>query len=260
MIAGDWRLHDVLSNLKADARTASLPVYVVAPRTLEADLLSLPRRFPGVKWIVTPTTSQLLDQQLTIAGRPLPVSAAERSGYAREAAGLLAQIAARPNSPFEPDLAQIEPILAIALNTPGPDLATTAVLGDVPAPNAQRGLADVLIDASHPGPLRLSAATQLAKSVQRFGPLLAADQESKIVFAFDRETDPALRTALGAVIGALRPKSAPAGLRLRGAASSPSPNPSPAPPTSESAAPPSPEAAPASTPAPTPAPAPGTTT
>ncbi len=260
MIGGDWRLHDVLSNLKADARTASLPVYLVAPRTLEADMLSLTRRFPGVKWIVTSMNPQILDQQLAIAGRPAPLSAEERAGYAREAIGLLAQIAARPNSPFEPDLVRIEPELTVALHTPGPDLVATTVMGDVPAPNAQRGLADLLLDPARAAPLRLSAATQLAKSVQRFGPLVAADQEAKIVAVYDREADPALRTALGAVIGALRPKSAPAGVRLRGVASTPAPAlvPAPALNSSEPAAPTSPEAAPAPEPSPAPPPAPGT--
>ena len=73
----------------------------------------------------------------------------------------------------------------------------------------------LLVDPSKPAPLRLGAAAQLARSVQRFGPLVAADQEPKLVAAFDHETDPALRTALGAVIGNLRPRAAPTGVRLR---------------------------------------------
>ena len=65
----------------------------------------------------------------------------------------------------------------------------------------------------------------------------------------DRETDPALRTALSTVIGALRPKAAPTGIRLRRLESNPNPSPSPRPIPSalEPAASPSPEAAPTST-------------
>ena len=51
--------------------------------------------------------------------------------------------------------------------------------------------------------------------MQRFGPLVAADQEVKLLAAFDSETDPALRTALGTVIGSLRPKAASTGARLQ---------------------------------------------
>ena len=215
MIAGDWRLHDVLSNLKADARTSGVPVYIVGPLGREADLLSIPRRFPGVKFLVTPTDPRILDQQLTIVGRPVPPSPAERAAYAREAAALLAWIASRPNSPFESDLARIEPELVVALNTPGTDLPVSSALGDVPDPNAQRSLADVSTDPAKPAPLRLNAATQLARSVQRFGPLVSASQEVQLLTAFEREADPALRNALGAVIGALRPKASSTGRRLR---------------------------------------------
>ena len=217
MISGSWRLHDTLANLRADARTAGLPVYVVGPLAREADLFSLRERFPGVKFIVTPTNAEILKQQLTIAGlgRSETLAPEERAGYAREAAALLAQVAGRPNSPFERDLERIEPTLTAALANAGTQLDAVTALGDVPRPAAQRGLADVLLDLGQPAPLRLGAAQQLAKSIQRFGPLVAADQEPKLLETFNRETDPALRAALGAVIGALRPRSASSGARLR---------------------------------------------
>jgi len=235
MVSGDWRLHDVLSNLKADARTTGIPVFVVGPLAREVDLASTLRRFPGVEFLVTPADPQILKQQLAITGPPPAPTPEERAGYAREASALLAQIAARPNSPFEPDLARIEPALAAALNTPGADLPATTALGDVPNPAAQRGLADVLIDPGKSAPLRLNAASQLARSIQRFGPLVAADQEAKLLSAFDHEADPTLHNALGAVIGALRPKAAPTGVRLRELTPAP---------ISTPAASPSPEAAP----------------
>ena len=113
---------------------------------------------------------------------------------------------------------------------------------DVPRPAAQRGLADVLIDPGQPAALRLGAAQQLAKSIQRFGPLVAAGQEPKLLETFRQEADPALRAALGAVVGALRPRSALAGARLRSLESSAATPPSPAP--ARPGASPSPEAPP----------------
>jgi len=263
MILGDWRLHDTLANLRADALTAGIPVYVVGPLARRVDLNALlTERFPGVRFLVTPSGPQVLEQQLAIAGRPPGLSEAERVGYAREAAALLARVAARPNSPFEPDLARVEPALSAALHAPGTSLSASAALGDVPDQDAQRGLADAMIDPAGTAPLRLGAAGQLARSIQRFGPLVAADQEVKIVAAFDAATDPAMRTALGTVLGALRPGSAPVGLRLRrlgsGAPAGPNPNTPPASPSPEATPSPSepgPEpAAPAPAAEPVPAP------
>ncbi len=217
MIQGEWRLHDILSNLRADARTAGIPIFVVAPLTKAADLLSLSDRFPGVKFLVSPTSPATLNDQLAFSNpeRTENFSAADRAKYAQEAVTLLAQIAGRPNSPFERDIARIEPTLTAALGNPATSLAASAALGEVALPYAQRSLADVLIDPSKPAPLRLATASQLARSVQRFGPLVAADQEVKLLATFDSETDPALRTALGTVIGSLRPKAASTGARLQ---------------------------------------------
>ena len=230
MVQGDWRLHDTLSNLRADARTAGLPIYVVGTLAREPDLMVLlTERFPGVKFMVTPDSPKTLDTMLAFGGSRLqPLSAEERSAYAREAADLLAQIAARPGSPLERDLVNVEPALTLALNSPNTSLPASAALGDVPNPDAQRGLADILIDPAKPAELRASAAAQLSKSVQRFGPLVTSDQETALLEAFDREPDAALRTALGTVIGALRPKAAPTGARLRRLDASPAAPPPPA--------------------------------
>jgi hypothetical protein len=119
-------------------------------------------------------------------------------------------------------------------------------------PDAQRGLADVVLDPSEPAPLRRNTAAMLVRSIQRFGPLVAADQETRILAAFDQESDPALRTALAAVLGALRPKPALAGARIQqygvGPAPAPASTETPAPTTPEatSPAPENPGVAPAS--------------
>jgi hypothetical protein len=85
----------------------------------------------------------------------------------------------------------------------------------VPDVEAQRSLADAVLDASKAAALRLSAAGQLARSVQRFGPLLTSDQEAALVSTLDQERDPALRTAVAAVVGTLRPGPARTGQRLQ---------------------------------------------
>ncbi len=184
------------------------------------------RAYPGVKFLVTPTSAAILEQQL--GGRPSrrsPTPSAPGTPGRRRAPGRRSP--REPGSPFESDLAGVEPALSLALNTPPTSLAASAAMGDVPDPNAQRGLADIVLDPSRPAPIRLSAAGQLARSLQRFGPLVTADQETGLLAGLDEATDPALRTALAAVVGALRPKPAATGQRLRTDPARPPPAPGP---------------------------------
>jgi CheY-like chemotaxis protein len=246
MVQGAWRLLDALANLRADARTSAIPTYVVGPLGFAPQLDSTLANFPGVKLLVTPPDAANLERQL--GGKPSELSDAERAGYARDAAALLARLALRPGSPFEADLDRVEPSLAIALNTPATSLAASAAMGDVPDAAAQRGLAAVVLDTSRPTPLRLGAAVQLSRSIQRFGPLVEAGQETQLLEALDAETDPTLRTALAAIVGAMRPKPGTTGGRLQrlGLPASPAePTPESASPTPGAASsPPPPEAAP----------------
>ena len=59
------------------------------------------------------------------------------------------------------------------------------------------------------------AAEALARSLRRFGPLLAPEQEARLAAELDGAEEPTLRTALAAVVGALKPKAASSGRRLQ---------------------------------------------
>jgi len=202
---GAWNLIDILTNLKSDARTANLPVYIYGPLKLERDRSSLLASFPGARFLVQPVSAAILETLL--GGRPAKLSAADRAGYASEAASLLARIAGQPKSPYAADLSASEPALTIALNQPETSLAASSALGDVPDPAAQQSLADVVLDPSRPVELRRGSASQLAQSIQRFGPLASANQEARLAAEFRAEADPQFRTALRTVIGALRAQS-----------------------------------------------------
>jgi hypothetical protein len=199
---GAWSLIDILTNLKNDGRTANLPVYVYGPLDQEIHHPNLTADFPAVKFLVQPTDSATLEKLL--GGRPAKHSDAERLSHAGEAATLLARIAATPRSPFAADLSAVEPALAFALNQPATSLAASTALGDVPSPNAQRSLADAALDPARPIELRRSSAAQLAHSIRRFGPLVAADQELRLVALTQAEADPQLQTALQSTVAALR--------------------------------------------------------
>lgn len=210
LVQGDWRLHDTLANLRADVRTAALPIYLVGSLDHEIDLRSIGERFPGVRFLVAPVDSEAFRRQLDYIGKPERLTPEERLGLARDAAGLLARVASEPNSPFASDLPRAEAALTRALNSGEPALNAAAALGNVPDPTAQRSLADILLDPSRASNLRVRAANQLTRSLKRFGPLVAADQEAKIQGILDQETDPAVRSSLEAVMDALRPAQADA--------------------------------------------------
>ena len=213
-----WALTDLLGNLKADGRTAGIPVVIVGPLASRDLIATSLESFPGARFAVTPTESALFGGQLNRIITSLgvrPLSPQERADYARRSAALLATIARRPGSPFEPDLAAATPALGTAINGPGAPAEAAAVLGDIPGQTAQRILADVVLDGARDLPNRLVAAENLSRSVRRYGRAVAPDQETRLVAELNSEADPALRNALATVVGALRPTPDASGSRLQ---------------------------------------------
>jgi hypothetical protein len=218
---GAWNLIDTLANLQADARTAGLPLFVYGPADLKIRRPNLEHDFPGIRFLVPPLEPRMLE--LELHGRPAILTAAERTGYAREAAALLARIAADPRTPFLADLAAVEPDLAVALAAPETAPAIVAVLSDLPVPDAQRSLAAVVLDPSRPPDFRSQTATRLVHSIKRFGPLLTAEQEARLLAIRNQEGDEAVQAALAAILAALK-SAAPA----PAPPSPPAPTPAPA--------------------------------
>lgn len=200
--AGSWDVQDVLSTFRSDARTSLLPLYIYGPNDLEYRRPNLIAGYPGVKFIVHTDDPAALERQ--IGGRPSRLSDEERISQAKQAAEALATIAARPRSLFAPDLAAVGETLSGAIGLRDVEGHVAATLADVPSPRAQRALADAILDASRDVAMRRDGARRLARSLQRFGPMLAADQEAKLAEAYAAEDDPELHTGLAAVMGALR--------------------------------------------------------
>lgn len=177
-----------------------------------------PQNHPRTGFTVEPTSAQafgpILERELARMGAQ-PFSEEERQGFGQLASALLATVARRPGSPYEPDLPAIEPALGEALANPATAPAATIALGDVPAVDAQRRLAEAALDTSLPPERRLNASDALTRSIQRFGPLLVNGQERALLQARDSATDPTLRAGLSAVIGALRPQPDVIAPRLR---------------------------------------------
>jgi hypothetical protein len=205
---GDWKLTDTLANLQADARTAGVPLYVSGPYDQRIKRPNLEQDFPGIHWIVPPIDSEMLEEQLK--GRPAVLTEAERIGFAREAAKLLARIAADHKTSLATDLLTVEPSLILALSSPEAVRPAAAVLSELPDPDAQRGLADLVLDPSQPPDLRSEVAAMLVRSIRRFKPLVTARQEARLADTLDEEIDPGVRAGLAAILAALKPAVPPA--------------------------------------------------
>jgi hypothetical protein len=61
-----------------------------------------------------------------------------------------------------------------------------------------------VLDPSQPPQTRKQSASQLVRSIKRFGPLVSGYQEFRLAASVDQETDPDLRAELLSVVRALR--------------------------------------------------------
>lgn len=213
-----WTARDLIVNLRADSRTRELPVLIHAQLDLQNRLRTIVQDNPKVAFIVTPVSARAsapsLQRELARLGAR-PLSAAERAAYAQQATGLLATLANRPGNPFEADLPSYEPTLTAGLSNPPIAPAAVAGLAQLPVADAQRSLADTVLETSRPEPLRLQAAVALVRSLQRFGTLLTDAQQQRLTQALDEAASPQLRNVLSTVLGALRPRAEVVGPRLQ---------------------------------------------
>jgi HEAT repeat protein len=211
LFGGFWDLNDTLTNLKADSRTAAIPLFIYGPLDLAIKRPNLDRNFPGLRFLVQPGDASLLQPQLR--GLPPSLSELERSRYARQAVALLATVATQGRGPLVSDLPAAEPALAAALSTSETSAAAALALGNIPDPLAQRGLADLVLDFSRAPELRSQAAAPLTRSIERFGPLITAGQEARLSRTLPNEPSTDVRAGIENVIRALRAFKANAWLR-----------------------------------------------
>jgi hypothetical protein len=239
---GTWSGRDLLTNLRADARTANIPVLFYGPLGLDTRGMSYSSietqneqvtvgsgasrlHNPLGRWILdtpraafvpTPTNADafrpILERELKRLGAPLPIPANAAPAYALAAAKALERIGATPGSPFASALPAAQPALLEATrSTPEVTAAAVAALGHLPGADAQRRAAELLLDPSRDATVHSAATSALVDSLQRFGPLVTADQEKSLLAAArDAGTTLERRAELSRAVQALRPSSASA--------------------------------------------------
>jgi HEAT repeat protein len=204
-----WALRDTVANLKADSRTAGIPIYIYGPLNAQFLRPNLKQDYPAIRFLVQPVDSATLKRQLKELPRAL--SDGDRASYAKEATELLTKIAKDRNGPFAADLASVEQALVAATQSPETAQSAATVLAELGSADAQRTLADLVLDPSRASPLRKAVAADLVRSILRFGPLMTIAQERRLLSTVREGADSDLQDDLEAVVRALRPAKAKAG-------------------------------------------------
>jgi HEAT repeat protein len=198
-----WALRDTVANLKADSRTAATPIYIYGPLNAQYVRPNLKQDYPGIKFLVQPVDAATLKRQLKELPRAL--SDPDRASYAKEATELLMKIAKDRKGPFAADLANAEEALVTATQAPETAQSAATALAELGSADAQRTLADLVLDPSRALPLRKQVAADLVRSIQRFGPLMTIAQEGRLLSAVREAADSDLQDDLETVVRALRP-------------------------------------------------------
>jgi hypothetical protein len=144
-----------------------------------------------------------------------PMNDAEKASLREAAVGWLAHIAeGRRNKIF--DIAGTQNVLIDALTDPQLAAPALEALGEIPSETVQRRIADLILDTRAEPSLRQAAALKLAFHLQRFGLLLSKETIVALHQAWKDEQLPTeIRTALGSVVGSLKPDDALVGKRLQ---------------------------------------------
>ncbi len=158
-----------------------------------------------------------LRQVLRAGTEETKLTEAEQKAYANEAVKLLGRMARGELPGYDIRPAEKDVLAALLENRLSEEAAgaALAVVGRMPTLQAQSALEEVLLKPAYPARVRLEAAEELVRHLQRYHALLSAEQVQVLVKAFDQEKDPALRARMGLVVGVLSPDPRRTGELLR---------------------------------------------
>lgn len=212
-----WELGQTLANIRADSRTAAIPIVIYGPAELRERMsrqvaYSSPAIFAAESSTASDFQGQILSFLQNLKSPPL--SAQERDLQKRAAVYWLATIGSSSLSKLF-DISTAEKELTAA--TEDPDVAANALsaLAGIGTASAQQRLADVALNPQGSDALRETAAVQLAFHIQHHGLLLSRDGVTDVHEGWKNADKPGVKTALASVIGSLKPNATVVGERLQ---------------------------------------------
>jgi hypothetical protein len=218
-----WALSETMANLRADARTANIPIVIHGPSDLAAKLQPRMRSFQLVSFSSSSETTEDFEFQLTPFLRQIKTAAMtpeERAAQRADAVAWLAHIAqGRRTRVF--DITSAEPELIEALDDEKLAPPALEALGEIGSRSSQQRLAELVNDPRADIELRRIAALKLAFHIQRFGLVLSQASIDRLHSVWQNARENAeLRTAVAGVIGSLKPDAVLSGRRLKAQAAS----------------------------------------
>ena len=212
-----WDLTQTLANLRADARTAAIPVVIYGPPTLRDELARLvARNSPATYVVESSSATDFLDQALPFIKnqKTPPPSPQERVLMKTTGAYWLATIASSGLGRVF-DVSQAEKELSATLEDPEVAVNAVIAMGGIGSAAAQARLVDIAMNPQLPEPMRVTAANQLTFHIQRFGLLLTRDQVVDLHEGWKTTENPNVKSAVAGVIGSLKPNATIVGERLQ---------------------------------------------
>ena len=200
-----WGLGQTIANLRADARTAGIPIVIYGPESVLVDAERLMEQYPLVGFALNGDQSFKLGvRQFLGQLQTPPETEAQRAARTQAAAYWLAHIAGGTRTSVF-DIAPAEEALFNA--TVDPSTADNAIiaLGAVATASSQQRLMEIAVTDAREPALRENAALQLAFHIQKYGVLLTKQGVLDVRTAWQNATDSVLRTALAAVLGSFGP-------------------------------------------------------
>ncbi|VAX38811.1 hypothetical protein MNBD_PLANCTO02-1237 [hydrothermal vent metagenome] len=213
-----WGLSQTIANLRADARTAYIPIVVFGPDALEAKIMKQFGNLPLFTYIDKPESFEQIDLQLRpfLAKLKTPESTPQqRQGRVTSAAYWLAHIANGQRT----KIFNITPSQnGLIHSLDHPELFDNALqaLSVIPNKKVQQQFQKIAINTDQKKPNREAATLQLAFHIQRFGLLLEKREIAEVKTAWKNASDaPALSAAFATVIGSLKLNKTGVSLQLR---------------------------------------------
>ena len=212
-----WPLSQTVANLRADARSAQIPIVIYGPESVRTEIKGLLAHYPQVEYMSDSMTSQNVELQMggvLKRALALAVPPANRAERIIDATSWLASIAnGNRTKVFNLDYA--EPALMVISTDRSVYANALAALAAIPTAAVQRHFEQLSVSERLDAVIREAAARHLATHIQRHGLLLSAAQVAELEAAWRSAQTPELATSLAAVVGSLKPNAKRVGSRFQ---------------------------------------------
>lgn len=202
-----WELSQTLANLRADARTAYIPIIVYGDDSLRDRVERTAASYSRVRFATKVSVASEMTRQVAPylkRWRTESMTQPQREATRKAALDWFVQLADRNASSLF-DLTRAENALMAATNDEALAEAAVFVLGAISTPPAQTKLFEIATTASRPDAVRERALSQLTAHFQRHGMLLTSQQADELRKSAREATAPELQSAFAAALGALHP-------------------------------------------------------